>query len=301
MAVNVRRLTRLSLLVALGLMLALVERQLPPPVPVPGVRLGLANAATLVALGMAGPWAALAVWFARFVLAAVFSGALFGPGFLVGGAGGLAAWAAMAALSRQGRFGAPGLSVAGAVAHHVGQLCAAAALTATPEVVLLLPALVGLGAPVGFFTGAAVESLLRRLSGAVAGLPAWRGAQRVADLGMAVAVLVGALVLVLVKPAFSGRDLGSGPPAAEVTRGGQVLMRLDLRQDGDYPLDLGDGHMVVQVDDGAVRVLESDCPDEVCVLTGWVREPGGIIVCAPYRVVVRVTGTAPGGPDVILR
>lgn len=302
MAVNVRRLTRLSLLVALGLIIHLVERQIPPPVPVPGVRLGLANTVTLVALAMEGPGAAFAVWFVRFVLAGTFGGGLFGPGFLVGGAGGLAAWAVMAWVGGRGRFGAPGVSVAGAVAHHLGQLAAAACLTATPAVLLLLPALVGLGAPVGFLTGTAVQILIRRLSGVVEGLRAGAmagGQIRLPDLSLTAGVLVLALLLAGARHVVP--DHSDGPPGAEVTRAGRVVMRLDLKQDGTFPLSADGGQMLIQVSGGAVRVLESDCPDKVCVLTGWVRSSGDLIVCAPYRVVVRITGTAAGQPDVILR
>ncbi|HWI60355.1 MAG TPA: Gx transporter family protein, partial [Symbiobacteriaceae bacterium] len=238
-----------------------------------------------------------AVWGARFLLAGIVGGGLFSPGFLVGGAGGLAAWAAMAGFARWGRFGTPGISVAGAVAHHLGQLGAAAVLTATPEVLFLLPALVGLGAPVGFLTGTAVDLLLRRLSSVLGGGGGAAAAKsRRPDLVLTGAVLVLALVLALARPTPEAAT------AVEVTLAGRVLTRLDLTENGEFPVETAEGHLIVQVRAGAVRVLEADCPDQICVLTGWVRSPGGMIVCAPYRVVVRITGSpALGQPDVILR
>lgn len=325
MAVNVRRMTRLSLLVAAGLMLNLIERQLPPPAPVPGVRLGLANVATLVALALDGPGGAFLVWAVRFLLASLLGGGLFGPAFLVGGAGGLAAWAAMAAVARFRVFGAAGISAAGAIAHHIGQIAAAAVVTATPAVVFLLPILLALGVPVGFVTGLAVALVLRRLSWAGMALE-WpggppggigapmpmagaagrvgtagrRGLIRRSDLALAVVACLAALALAAGRPLWQ-RAVQSGPPAAEVTVAGKAVLNLDLQQDGLYPLEAGGGHLVIEVLDGAVRVRESDCPDQICVLTGWVRRPGEVVVCAPYRVAVRVTGRATEGPDAILR
>ena len=302
---NTRRLTRLGLLTAVGLALALLERQLPPPAPVPGVRWGLANAATLAALALDGPGAGFAVWAARFVLTQIFAGTLFGPAFFVGGLGGLLAWAAMALFARSRRFGPAGVSAAGAVAHHVGQLAAAAAVTATPGVLLLLPLLLVLGPPVGLLTGTLVGLLLRRLrSAGVLGSGEGAGRARPWMIRPADFVLAGgvaALALLLVLGRTWGPAARSTPSQAVVSVGGNAWRTLDLRRDGVYPVELSGGHLVVEVAGGAVRVREADCPDQVCVLTGWISVPGDMIVCVPHRVVIQVTGDAAGGPDAILR
>lgn len=310
-----RQLTRLGLLTAAGLALALIERQVPPPAPVPGVRWGLANATTLAALALDGPGAGFAVWVSRFVLTQIFAGTFFGPAFFVGGAGGLLAWASMVLFSRSRRFGPAGVSAAGAVAHHVGQLAAAAAVTATPGVLLLLPPLLLLGPLVGVLTGILVGLLLRRLrtAGALeAPLPMVAGASgslaagerrplllRPADLVFSGGVV--ALALLLVVGRTWGPDAGRAPAQAVVTVAGNTWRTLDLTQDGVYPVEPTGGHLVVEVAGGAVRVREADCPDQVCVLTGWISLPGDMIVCVPYRVVVQVTGASGGGPDAILR
>lgn len=306
-AMKTQRLTRLGLLVAVGLMLNLLERQFPPPVPVPGVRLGLANTATLVALVLEGPGAAFLVWSLRFVLASMLGGSLFAPGFFVGAAGGLAAWAAMAALSRQRTLGLVGISLAGAIAHHVGQVAAAAQVTSTPAVIYLLPPLLALAVPVGLLPGVLVLKLLHRLwSAGSCGTKAdglwvtWPGGPRLvrrADWALAGLTLVAALLLLFGRSLL---PLGGGA-LAEVTVAGQSQAKLDLRQDGLYPVTAGDGHLEIEVKEGAVRVRESDCPDQLCVLSGWIRHPGEVVVCAPFRVAVRILGGAETGPDAILR
>jgi heptaprenyl diphosphate synthase len=297
-----RTLARLALLAALGAVLGLVERQFPPPVPVPGVRLGLANAATLIALLLDGPAAGLAVWGLRLTLVGLLSGGIFSPGFWVGASGGLCAWAAMGACVRfaPGRPrgarrktgpGPAGVSVVGAVAHHLGQLTAVSLLTGSPAVFALLPALVALGTPVGFLTGLLADLLISRLrlalGEATAPAPAIR--PRPADLVLGAGTCALAALLWLLPWAPSA----AGPATAGVTVAGQTVLRLDLRQDRSYQL----AHMQIEVRGGAVRVTESDCPDQVCVHTGWISRPGGVIVCAPNRTVIRLTG----GPDAVLR
>jgi len=290
MSMSARRLTRLGLLIALGLVLNLLERQFPPPVPVPGVRLGLANLATLMALLIDGPGGAFMVWLLRFVLAGMLSGSLFAPGFLVGGAGGLAAWAVMAAIRPGRRFGVGTVSVGGAAAHHLGQLAAAAVLTSTPGVLTLLWPMLALGVPTGLLTGFAASLLAHRLPG----FPGVSGAGRAvtrADLALGAA---GAVVAIAVAFWPGSGALGS---AAEVSQAGQVILTLDLTKDGLYPIP----RLLVEVHEGAVRVLEAECPDQVCVVTGWVRHPGDLVVCAPNRTVIRITGEDPDAPDAILR
>ena len=68
------RITRLALLTAIALTIFLAEAQLPALATVPGVKLGLANIATVYAVFVMGPGDALLVLSARVFLGAVFSG-----------------------------------------------------------------------------------------------------------------------------------------------------------------------------------------------------------------------------------
>ncbi len=48
------------------------------------------------------------------------------------------------------------------------------------------------------------------------------------------------------------------------------------------------GDLLVEVKDGAIRVVEAYCPDKVCIGMGKKVRPGEVIVCLPNRVVIRV-------------
>ena len=156
------RITRLALLTAIALTIFLVEAQLPAPLPVPGVKLGLANIVTVYAVFALGPGDALLILSARVFLGAVFSGQMMT--LLYSGAGGLLAWGAIVLLSRSlSQWQLWLCSPAAALFHNAGQLLAAAAVMGTWAVLAYLPYLILSGLLTGLFTGLCAQFLLKRL------------------------------------------------------------------------------------------------------------------------------------------
>ena len=161
-AKGARRLTRLALLTAIALTIFLVEAQLPPLTPVPGIKLGLANIVTVYAMFALGPGDALLILCARVFLGAVFSGQMMT--LLYSAAGGFLSWCVLLPLRRlltrrQIWLCSP---VAG-VFHNLGQLLAAAGVMKTWAVLAYLPYLVPAGILAGLFTGLCAQFLLDRL------------------------------------------------------------------------------------------------------------------------------------------
>lgn len=76
---------------------------------------------------------------------------------------------------------------------------------------------------------------------------------------------------------------------------------------GSYPLDSPEavtiplssdlGTNALKIENGSVRMLESTCPDQVCVHTGIISKAGQTLVCLPNRVVVEITGGKEGAID----
>lgn len=162
---KVRRLVFLGLLTAAALTIFLVEAQIPLPIPVAGVKLGLANVVTLFALCLLGPWDALAVLLLRCVLGSLLSGQVSALLYSLGG--GLLSWAVMVParkITTDRQIFA--VSILGAMVHNLGQILVAVAVTATPGLFVYLPLLLASGIVTGAFTGLAAQSLtahLRRL------------------------------------------------------------------------------------------------------------------------------------------
>ncbi len=159
---NVKRLARDAVLTAIALTIFIVELQIPDLVPIPGVKLGLANIVTLVTLFTAGPWDALAVLICRVALGALFAG---NPAALVYSlAGGLAAFAVMALMKKLVTDKQIWVvSVFAAMGHNVGQIAAAMVVAGTPSLALYLPVLLVSGVVTGLFTGLAGQVAAVRL------------------------------------------------------------------------------------------------------------------------------------------
>ena len=92
----VRRLTRCALLTAIALTIFMAEAQLPAPIPVPGVKLGLSNIVTVYAMYVLGPGSTLMILLSRIFLGAVFSGQMMTILYSLGG--GLVCYLAMLVL-----------------------------------------------------------------------------------------------------------------------------------------------------------------------------------------------------------
>jgi heptaprenyl diphosphate synthase len=152
-------------LLALAACLGLAEALWLPELPVPGLRLGLANLAVLVALVALGPAQALFVSLGRVVVVGLATGTLFGPVALISAAGALASWTVMVALRSRGpAFSVVGWSVGGSAAHVLAQLTAAAVLASTAAVFALTPLTLALSLPSGLAIGLLARTLLSRIS-----------------------------------------------------------------------------------------------------------------------------------------
>ncbi len=163
-----RKLTRLAVLATFALVVHTVEASIPLPIQVPGAKLGLANAITLLAFVLYGFRSAMLVTIVRTVLGGMFTGTFPGFGFILSFSGGVVSTLAMAlgiALWRRDMLSLVVVSILGAVFHNTAQVSAAAILIRNINLMkLYLPLLLLLAVPTGFFTGLAVVFARRTLA-----------------------------------------------------------------------------------------------------------------------------------------
>lgn len=159
-----RKLTLLALLTAIALTIFMVEAQIPPLVPLPGVKIGLSNIVTVFTVFAIGPGEAVAVLVCRVFLGSIFAGNFSSIFYSM--AGGLCAVAVTVLLRKiLNRRQLWVAGVLGAMAHSVGQMGMAIALTGTPAIIVYLPALLGIGIVTGTFTGLCAQALVNRENG----------------------------------------------------------------------------------------------------------------------------------------
>lgn len=157
-----RRLALCALLTAIALTIFVLEAQIPLPLPVPGLKLGLSNIVTVFALAVLGWKETLAIVLLRIVLGNLITGQ--GMAMLYSLAGGLFSFLCMALVFRilkENQLWVCG--VIGGIAHNIGQMAVAVAVTGTPALLIYLAVLLLCGIVTGAFTGLCAQLLKRRL------------------------------------------------------------------------------------------------------------------------------------------
>lgn len=155
-----KRIAAYGVLTALALVLSYVEAMIPVNIGIPGAKLGLPNLVTMLLLYTAGPKAAIVIAVVRIVV----TGFTFGNLFMIfySASGFVLSILVMLLLKRSQAFSVTGVSLAGGVAHNLGQLCCAAFLTG-PYVFAYFPVLLCAGILAGLGIGLLGGLLVKRV------------------------------------------------------------------------------------------------------------------------------------------
>lgn len=163
MKLTARQVTLCALLTAMALALSYLENLFPLSlaIPLPGVKLGLANIVTLFALYALGAGQALLILLARCFLGSLFAGNM--NALLFSLFGGLCAMGVMILLSRPRGLSVYGVSIGGAAAHNCGQIAAAALTLGSGAPLYYLPVLLAVSLFTGALTGLVSACLFQGL------------------------------------------------------------------------------------------------------------------------------------------
>lgn len=150
---------------AMALALHVLEGSLPPPLPIPGVKLGLANVMTTAAMLTLGIGSGLALALVRTLLGSLIVGTFLSVGFFLSGAGALAS-ATVTALALawcRPALSLVGVSILSALAHNTAQLVLAwAVFIQQGALFYYLPVLWLLALGSGLVTGLVLRALEQR-------------------------------------------------------------------------------------------------------------------------------------------
>mgnify|MGYP001566606943 CR=1 FL=1 len=160
---------QIASLVAIGCVLQISESLIPHPVP--GVRLGLANMITLLALVQLGFKSALEISVLRTVVSSLVMGTFLTPTFVLSFSGAITStiimwgfWWISYRLPKYG-FGLVGISVLGAIIHNITQIIFAYYLLIKhPSIFYFLPWLILSGVVMGWLTGLVTIGVIKRLN-----------------------------------------------------------------------------------------------------------------------------------------
>lgn len=115
------------------------------------------------------------------------------------------------------------------------------------------------------------------------------------DYAIITAVLAASLTLSLI---FTGSSASA--TTAVVMQDNQVIKKIDLsalKSPVTFSVG-GDYNDLIIAEPGRIRFQEANCPDQVCVQTGWLTRPGQIAVCLPNKLSIRIEGNSSSGDQV---
>lgn len=155
------KLTMCALLASLALIFSYIEVLIPFNPGIPGIKLGIANLVIIVALYYLGPKYALTVNLVRILIAGLLFNGMFGALYSL--SGGLLSWLVMVLLQKTRLFSVTGVSMAGGVAHNLGQLLTAAFIVSNIKVFIYFPVLIFSGMICGTLIGILSHLILKKL------------------------------------------------------------------------------------------------------------------------------------------
>ena len=152
-----------ALLAALALIFSYIEVLIPFNPAIPGIKLGIANLAVIVALYHMGLKYAITINVVRIFIAGLLFSGVFGIIYSLAGA--ILSMTVMVLLKKTGLFSVTGVSMAGGVAHNLGQILAAAFLVSNLSIFIYFPVLIFSGLISGALIGIVAYIILKRLPG----------------------------------------------------------------------------------------------------------------------------------------
>ena len=160
---NTKKIVRLSLFLALGVVLNIIESMMPVLIPIPGVKLGIANTIGLLVLYFFGPKEYVLIGFLRVLLVALLRTGVGSIAFLLSLSGWFVSTLFVLLVQMFKKVSIFGLSMGSAVMHGVGQIVMVTIIYSLPEMFNYLPVLIISGVISGFVLALLCGELLKKL------------------------------------------------------------------------------------------------------------------------------------------
>jgi len=117
-------------------------------------------------------------------------------------------------------------------------------------------------------------------------------------------IAVGLIVISLAAWAIYREIKKEDSVTAEIYLDSELVETVELEKGEEryFSID-GKPNVVFHItEEGRIAFVESDCPDKVCIQTGYIYMPGQFAACLPNGIVMKIKGNVSGEdqPDLIL-
>ena len=115
-------------------------------------------------------------------------------------------------------------------------------------------------------------------------------------------IVAAALLAVLSIVLLGGRKDGT---VVQVIQDGTVIREIDLarvNKEYSFVVETDDGGSnTILVQPGRICISEANCPDQICVLQGWLSDDPTPLVCLPHRLIIMLKDPAGAESDAVAR
>lgn len=102
-------------------------------------------------------------------------------------------------------------------------------------------------------------------------------------------IIIAVVLILIVQAILINKFINSGKAATvQVFVGDKLYRELPLNKDTTLEVNENNGKNTIKIHDNGVEMTFADCPDKVCVKTGYINKPGQSIVCLPHKVNVKI-------------
>ncbi|MBS7061774.1 MAG: Gx transporter family protein [Eubacterium sp.] len=159
--ISTKKIALCGVLTALAMIFSYIESVIPVPIPVPGIKLGVANIAVITILYVLGVKEAIVINLLRIVLTSLLFGNV--NSFLFSISGATLSLTIMIIMKKLDFFSCIGVSVCGGVMHNIGQIIAAVFIMGSEAIVFYLPVLIVSGVFTGVVIGVVSGIVAKRV------------------------------------------------------------------------------------------------------------------------------------------
>lgn len=100
-------------------------------------------------------------------------------------------------------------------------------------------------------------------------------------------VLAAALVFIALAAMLTINFISPQADFAEIKADGEIIMQIPLNEDKEFKIPDYE-KIIFKIHNNSICIKSSDCPDKLCVNSGYINKSGQIIVCLPNKISVQV-------------
>lgn len=104
-------------------------------------------------------------------------------------------------------------------------------------------------------------------------------------------IIITVIVIIVIVPIFLMNSHTSNQKNVQISVDNEPYKDIifDEATKESYTIETNTGYNTILIEDGTVKVIEADCPNQVCVHTQAISEVGEMIVCLPHKLVIEIT------------